>query len=89
MHMNTFPEQHFTQEFKLSISTKGGKRDEQMLTDPDKPASGNREHVHEKDRRDQSVYDVAEIFWPPRVCRRARIRGLRGGWSLNDSACAL
>ena len=45
-----------------------------MLTDPDKPALGNREHVHEKDWRDQSVYDVAEIFSPPRVCRRARFK---------------
>ena len=99
MHMNNSPEQHLPNEYKLSISTKGEKRDETMttrrdkpargkpmLTDPDKPASGNREHVHEKDRRDQSVYDAAEIFSPPRVCRRARIRGLRGGWSLDDSA---
>ena len=44
------------------------------------------EHVHEKDRSDQSVYDVVEIFSPPRVCRRDRSRGLRGGWSLDDSA---
>ena len=69
MHMNTFPEQHLTKEYKSSISTKAGKRD-----------------VHEKDRRDQSVCDVVEIFSPPRVCRRARSRGLRGGWSLDDSA---
>ena len=55
-----------------------------MLTDPDKPASGNREHVHEKDRKDQSVNDVAEIFSPPRMCRRARIRGLLRGWGLDD-----
>ena len=46
---NNFPEQHLTKEYKSSISTKGGKRDE-----------------HEKDRRDQSVYDVVEIFSPPR-----------------------
>ena len=85
MHMKSFPEQHSTKEYKLSISTKEEKRDEQMKTRCDKPASGNREHVHEKDRRVQSVYDVAEIFSPPRVCRRARIRGLRGGWSLDDS----
>ena len=42
-----------------------------------------------KDRSDQSVYDVVEIFSPPRVCRRARSRGLRGGWSLDDSAMCL
>ena len=36
--------------------------------------------------RGQSVYDVAEIFSPPRVCHRDRIRGLRGDWSLDDSA---
>ena len=57
-----------------------------MTTRPDKPASGNREHVHEKDRRDQSGYDVAEIFSAPSVSRRARSRGLRGGWGLDDSA---
>ena len=27
-------------------------------------------------------FDVAEIFSPPRLCSRARERGLRGGWSL-------
>ena len=42
-----------------------------------------------KDRSDQSVYDVVEIFSQPRVCRRARTRGLRGGWSLDDSAMCL
>ena len=35
------------------------KRDEQMTTERDKPASGNREHVLYKDRSDQSVYEVA------------------------------
>ena len=39
-----------------------------------------------KDKSDQSVCEVAENFSPPRVCRRARITGLRGGWSLDDSA---
>ena len=33
----------------------------------------------------QSIYDVS----PPRMCRRARIRGLRCGWSLDDSALCL
>ena len=33
----------------------------------------------------QSVYDVS----PPRMCHRARIRGLRCGWSLDDSALRL
>ena len=51
----------------------------------DKLASGNRDHVHEKDRSDQLVDDVLEIF-SPRVCRRARSKGFRGGWSLDDSA---
>ena len=51
MNMKNSPEQHLTEENKLSISTKG-------------------------------VCEVAEIFSPPRVCRKARIRGLRGGWSL-------
>ena len=84
MHMKNFPEQHLTKEYRLSISTKEGMRDKQLTTRRDKPASGNREHVHEKDRIDQLVYDVVEIFSPPRVCRRARSRGLRGGWSLDD-----
>ena len=34
----------------------------------------------------QSVCDVAEIFSPPTICRRARARGLRGGWSLDNGA---
>ena len=87
MHMNYIPEQYLTKEYKLSISTKGEMRDKQMTIRRDKPAQGNREHVHKKkDRSDQSVCDVVEIFSPPRVCRRARSRGLRGGWSLDDSA---
>ena len=48
MHMNYFPEQYLTKEYKLSISTKGGMRDKQMTIRRDKPASGNREHVHKK-----------------------------------------
>ena len=27
--------------------------------------------------------DVTEIFSPPRICARARERGIRGGWSLD------
>ena len=50
---------------------------------------GRKRDVHEEDRRDPSVYDVVEIFSPPRVCRRARSRGLRGGGSLDDSAMCL
>ena len=48
MHMNYFPEQYLTKEYKLSISTKGGMRDKQMTIRRDKLASGNREHVHKK-----------------------------------------
>ena len=33
------------------------------------------------------VYDLVELFSPPRIAERARARGLRGGWSL-DRACA-
>ena len=29
---------------------------------------------------------MAEIFSPPRVCCRARTRGLRGGWSFDDNS---
>ena len=29
---------------------------------------------------------MAEIFSPPGTCRRARTRGLPGGWSRDDSA---
>ena len=36
--------------------------------------------------RGQPVHDVAEIFSPPTICRRARARGLRGGWSLDRGA---
>ena len=36
--------------------------------------------------RGQPIYDVAEIFSPPTICRRARARGLRGGWSLDRGA---
>ena len=36
--------------------------------------------------RGQSVYDVAEIFSPPKICCRARARRLRGGWSLDCGA---
>ena len=36
--------------------------------------------------RGQSVYDVAEIFSPPTICRRACERRLRGGWSLDSGA---
>ena len=36
--------------------------------------------------RFQSVFDVAEIFSPPTICRRDRARGLRGGWSLDSGA---
>eukprot|EP00974_Lingulodinium_polyedra_P014705 1423496-Lingulodinium_polyedra.AAC.1 len=31
----------------------------------------------------ESVYDIAEIFSPPRTAARARRRGMRGGWSLD------
>ena len=86
LHMNNFTGQHVTKEYNLSVSTEGRKRDEQVTTRRDKPATGNREHAHEKDRSDQSVFEVAENFSPPRVCRRARLTRLRGGWSLDDSA---
>ena len=33
----------------------------------------------------ESVYDVAEIFSPTRTAERARRRGLRGGWSLDNN----
>ena len=32
---------------------------------------------------ENSEYDVCEAFSPPRICPRARERGLRGGWSLD------
>ena len=60
-----------------------------MTTRRGKPASGNREHVHEKGKSARSVYDVVEIFSAPSVSRRARSRGLRGCWSLDDSATCL
>ena len=31
------------------------------------------------------IYDLVELFSPPRVAERARARGLRGGWSLDKS----
>ena len=36
--------------------------------------------------RGQSNCDVAEIFSPPTIGKRARARGLRGGWSLDSGA---
>ena len=49
--------------------------------------SAKEENGHELHHtRGQSVYDVAEIFSPSRICRTARTRGLRGGWSLDSSA---
>ena len=34
-------------------------------------------------KRNRGEYDVVEIFSPPRICQRARERGIRGGWSLD------
>jgi len=36
-----------------------------------------------EERRSRGRYDFAEIFSPPRICKRARERGLEGGWSLD------
>ena len=83
---NNFSEQTFSERAKVKHLDQGRVRDKQMTIRRDKLASGNREHVHEKDRSDQLVDDVLEIFSPPRVCRRARSKGFRGGWSLDESA---
>ena len=37
----------------------------------------------DRGRRQRGCYDVVEVFSPPRICARARERGLRGGWSLD------
>ena len=37
------------------------------------------------ERKHEGRYDVVEIFSPPRVCKKARERGMRGGWSLDWS----
>ena len=36
--------------------------------------------------RSNSAYTCAEVFSPPRLCDRARERGMKGGWSLDLSA---
>lgn len=35
-----------------------------------------------KERREE-VFDVCEVFSPPRICAAARKRGFKGGWSID------
>jgi len=44
---------------------------------------GLRRSMVNEDRRARGKYTVVEIFSPPRVCERARERGIAGGWSLD------
>ena len=38
-----------------------------------------------EERRNGGKYDVVEIFSPPRLCRRASEKRMKGGWSLDWS----
>ena len=33
--------------------------------------------------KNQTKYDVCEVFSPPRICPAATLHGLRGGWSID------
>ena len=42
-------------------------------------------HIQAKEGWLEEMYDVVEVFSPPRVCDLTRDSGMRGGWSLDDN----
>ena len=64
-------------------STSGPADNEERAREHSKPSL---KHVCMKSSCGTSVYDVCELFSPPRVCKRALERGMRGGWSLDLSS---
>lgn len=37
--------------------------------------------------KENSIYDVCEVFSPPRICAAATEHGLRGGWPIDMAVC--
>ena len=54
------------------------------VQDEDDHGESLRRSMVNEGRRARGKYAVVEIFSPPRVCERARERGIAGGWSLDS-----